>query len=209
MLTFWNSSALGNITTPATVNSGGTLHVAGNLTIGNKPLVLNGPGWGGSPFLGALAASDGVSSWAGPITNASDSTIYVYSSRSLELSGPISGPGGLTKTGAGTNIFSGTTANTYAGTTRVNEGTLVLNKTSSVKSVPGNLVIGDGSGSDVVRLGSNNQIATTADVFIQSGGLLECGVYYALIDTLRGTGTVNFGTLGVSGCRREQRHQHV
>ena len=47
-LAFWNSSGLGNTNTPATVNSGGTLHVAGNLTIGNKPLVLNGPGWAGS-----------------------------------------------------------------------------------------------------------------------------------------------------------------
>lgn len=195
-LAFWDSSGLGNTNTPATVNNGGTLHIAGNLAIGLKPLVLNGPGWAGTLFYGALAASDGVSSWAGPITNASDSTIYVYTTRSLDLSGPISGPGGLTKTGAGTNIFSGTTANTYAGTTRVDAGTLVLRKSSSVKSVPVNLVIGDGSGSDVVKLESNNQIAVAADVLIQSGGLLECGAYYALIDTLRGSGTVNFGTLG-------------
>ncbi len=76
----------------------------------------------------------------------------------------------------------------------MNAGTLVLYKTASVKSVPGNLVIGDGSGSDVVMLGSNNQIADTADVLIQSGGLLECGTRYALMDTLHGTGTVNFGT---------------
>ncbi len=195
-LSCWNSDALGNTNTAATVNSGGTLHLAGNLTIGLKPLVLNGPGWDGAAFVGALAASDGVSSWAGVITNASDSTIYVYGTRTLDLSGPISGPGSLTKAGTGTNIFSGTTANTYSGTTRVDAGTLVLDKSSGVKSVPGNLVIGDGSGSDVVILGSNNQIAVAADVFIQSGGLLECGAYYALIDTLRGSGTVNFGTLG-------------
>lgn len=193
-LKVYDSYALGNTDTPATVNNGATLHISGNLAMGLKPLILNGPGWTGDSFRGALAASDGVSSWAGPITNASDSAIYVYQTRTLDLSGPISGPGELTKTGGGTNIFSGSTANTYAGTTRVNAGTLVLYKTASVKSVPGNLVIGDGSGSDVVMLGSNNQIADTADVFIQNGGLLECGTRYALVDTLHGTGTVNFGT---------------
>ena len=91
------------------------------------------------------------------------------------MSGPIIGPSGFTKRGSGTLTLSGTTANTYAGTTMVNEGTLVLSKSSIVKSVPGNLVIGDGSGSDTVTLASNNQLALTADVLIRSGGLLECG----------------------------------
>jgi autotransporter-associated beta strand protein len=70
-----NSWALGNTNTPVTVNSGGTLHLYGNLAIGQKPLVLNGPGWPGASFVGALAVSDGNSSWAGSITNTSDSTI--------------------------------------------------------------------------------------------------------------------------------------
>jgi len=189
-----NSFALGNTNTPVTVNSGGTLFMYASdnpVLVGAKPLVLNGSGYFA---LGAFHASHGNCSWAGQVTLASDSVICNTSS--LELSGPITGPGGFTNSGSGTLTLSGTAANTYGGTTVVNEGTLALSKTSSVKSVPGNLVIGDGSGSDVVMLGSNNQIAQTADVLIQSGGLLECGAYYALIDTLRGSGTVNFGTLG-------------
>ena len=188
MLSFWNSSGLGNTTTPATVNSGGTLHVAGNLTIGAKPLVLNGPGWAGSVFVGALAASDGISSWAGPITNASDSTIYVYAGRSIDLSGPISGAGGLTKTGPGTNIFSGSAANTYAGTTRVNEGTLVLNKSIQDVAIPHALNI-----SGTVRMAGNRQTAVSSDVTIRSSGRFETGGFDDFMDALSGSGQVDLG----------------
>jgi len=46
------------------------------------------------------------------------------------------GPGQLTLAGAN--------ANTYASTTVVNEGTLLLNKTSGSTAIPAALVIGDG-----------------------------------------------------------------
>ncbi len=77
-LKVYDSYALGNTDTPATVHNGATLHISGNLAIGLKPLILNGPGWTGDSFRGALAASDGVCSWAGPITNATDSAVYVW-----------------------------------------------------------------------------------------------------------------------------------
>ncbi|HQE90728.1 MAG TPA: autotransporter-associated beta strand repeat-containing protein [Verrucomicrobiota bacterium] len=197
LLSSWNADALGNTNTPVTVNSGGTLHVGGNVTFAPKPLVLNGPGWSGGGFNGALAASDGGCVWTGVITNASDSVIHVYGSRSLEINGPIRGPGGLTKSGAGTNIFSGPLPNTYAGVTRVNDGILILNKPDGVKSVPGDLEIGGGIvGGPSVRLGSVLQIASTAEVFIDAGGLLACGTNYACMGALRGSGTVNFGAGG-------------
>jgi fibronectin-binding autotransporter adhesin len=196
-----HSFALGNTNTPVTVNSGGTLHVFGNLTIGEKPLVLNGPGWPGASFVGALAVSDGASSWAGPITNASDSTIYVYGdagvSRSIDLSGPISGAGGLTKTGLGTNIFSGSTANTYAGTTRVNSGTLVLAKTTWSVAIPADLIVGDGVGgadADVVRVMNNPQINDYATVTVNSSGLIDWSDDGGeAIGSLAGSGHVELG----------------
>src|SRR5262249_3138152 len=74
----------------------------------------------------------------------------------LAIPAVISGAVSLTKGGAGTLIFNGSTANLYAGTTTVNVGTLVLDDSGGL-AVPGNLIIGDflgGSGAgkaDVVR----------------------------------------------------------
>ncbi len=191
--------ALGNTNTPVTVNSGGTLHLFGSLTMGEKPLVLNGPGWPGASFVGALAVSDGNSSWAGPITNASDSTVYVYSSRTMDLGGLITGPGGLTKTGGGTLIFSGSRANTYAGVTRLNAGTLLLNKSGTDGAIPGDLIIGDGTGganADVLRLAANNQINNNANVTLNSSGLLDMDGRYDRFNALSGSGNIQFGAGG-------------
>jgi autotransporter-associated beta strand protein len=139
---------------------------------------------------GANTINNAITLGASPVM------VNVGSATSLTLAGALGGTGGLAKNGAGTLTCSGETANTYSGTTLVNEGTLVLQKTTNLKSVPGNLVVGDGSGSGVVMLGSNNQIANPADVFIQTGGLLECAGFYALVNTLHGSGTVNFGAGG-------------
>ncbi len=49
-----------------------------------------------------------------------------------------SGTFGITKMGAGTLNLEGTAANTYTGTTTVNEGTLLLNQTGGV-AVPATL----------------------------------------------------------------------
>jgi hypothetical protein len=62
----------------------------------------------------------------------------------------------LIKDRTGTLIFSGGsgTANSY-GSTIVNDGTLVLDKSIANVSIPGALTIGDGAGglnSDIVRL---------------------------------------------------------
>src|SRR5208283_695552 len=93
----------------------------------------------------------------------------------------------------GTHYFEGSTVNTYAGLTTVDAGsTLVLNKSSGV-AVPGNLVV---SNSATVRLANYVQTATSADVLVNSGGLFDFSTFYTYMDTLRGTGTVNFGVGG-------------
>ncbi|HSY20060.1 MAG TPA: autotransporter-associated beta strand repeat-containing protein [Candidatus Acidoferrales bacterium] len=183
------STALGNTNTPLTVSNGATLFLDGNgLDFGLKPLVLNGTGYS----FGALSCS-GSSSWGGGITLGSDSTINQFTGSSLTLTGAISGVGGYIKVGPGTNMLSGTQANTYAGTTTASAGTLILGKAYGIAAVPGNLVINSGS---TVRLTNSLQTANTADILVNSGGLFDFSTFPTYTDTLRGTGTVNFGVDG-------------
>lgn len=73
----------------------------------------------------------------------------------------------LVKSGAGTLTLSGANANTYTGTTYVNDGTLALAKTAGVNAVAGDIIVGDGRGTDVLRLDTSNQIADTADLTLR------------------------------------------
>src|ERR1019366_3435111 len=96
--------------------------------------------------------------------------------------------------GGGTHSFEGTSTNTYSGVTTVDAGTtLVLNKSYGIASVPGNLVVNSGA---TVRLANNQQTVNTADVLVNGGGLFDFSTFYTILDTLRGSGTVNFGNLG-------------
>jgi autotransporter-associated beta strand protein len=183
------STALGNTNTPATVNSGGSLFLYGTgLDFGFKPLVLSGTGY----FFGALFCN-GSSSWEGGITLATDSRIDLFSGSTLNLAGAIGGGGGLTEAGAGTLTLSGSTANTYNGITTVSGGTLVLNKSYATASVPGNLVVNNGF---TVRLGNSQQTVNTADVLVNGDGLFDFSTFFTYLNTLRGSGTVNFGVGG-------------
>src|SRR5581483_10984948 len=120
-------------------------------------------------------------------TNGDDLTI---SSAIVDGSGLTSM--GVTKTGAGTLVYSGNSANTYSGTTTVNAGTLALNKGSGsggVNAMSGPLTIGnntlagttanvgDGEGgqnSDVVQLRQNEQLPNAvAAVTLQGTGMLD------------------------------------
>jgi autotransporter-associated beta strand protein len=70
------------------------------------------------------------------------------------ISGLISGTGGLTKTGAGTLILSG--ANTYAGVTTVNAGTLQLTNVGTNNAGPNQGAFTLGGGTLQINQGSNN-----------------------------------------------------
>jgi autotransporter-associated beta strand protein len=98
---------------------------------------------------GASWYSEGNCTWAGPITLNGSVKIDDYPAfTTLELDGPLSGPGGFTKLDFGTLRLSGDSPNTYSGTTTVAEGTLELNKSGpagSAIAVPGSLVLIDGT----------------------------------------------------------------
>lgn len=84
--------------------------------------------------------------------------------------GAIGGSGSILKAGTGTLTLGGTSANTYSGTTNINQGILELNKTAGVDAIGGNIVIGDGTGTDTLILAADNQINDSASLTFSSGG---------------------------------------
>ena len=128
-------SALGGTGAGTTVGSHGELWLY-STGITNESLTL---------AAGAALVGQNSCTWAGPIQLNGDVTINSYpSGTTLELIGPISGAGGINKVDDGTLRLSGTTANTYGGTTLVSLGTLELNKIGAigtVYAVPGSLVL--------------------------------------------------------------------
>jgi fibronectin-binding autotransporter adhesin len=71
--------------------------------------------------------------------------------------------------------YSGTTANTYTGTTTINAGALQLNKTAGVDAIAagGSVIVGDdlgGNNADVLGLAASNQINDSVSVDVRSSG---------------------------------------
>lgn len=96
------------------------------------------------------------------------------------LNGVISGIGGVLQTRGGRVFLGGTSANTYAGLTTVDDGVLYLNKPASVIAIPGDVVINTGGSTRSLRgsviVGNDDQIAATSTVTLNQGRLfLEGG----------------------------------
>jgi autotransporter-associated beta strand protein len=158
-----------------------------------EPLTLNTTvGYFG---FGALYAFGGASNvWGGPITLDVNAPIDVASGLLLNITGPISGSGGVVVPGAGVLVYGGSATNTYAGTTTVNSGTLSLDRTAFANAaIPGNVVV---NSSGTLRLASVEQIADAANVTVNTGGLFDFSSFFESIDMLTGTGNVTFGSGG-------------
>ncbi len=183
-LTLANSFALGQINSGTLVINGAVLKLQNNIVVTNEGLTL---------FGGSLVSS-GTNTWGGPVTLATNYTVFVATNDLLIVSGPIDGSGSLTKTGDGTLALSGGADNTYSGQTTVNQGTLVLNKTSPHRAIPGALVVGDnvgGTDTDVVRCDTSGQIDLDAVVTVNSSGeLVLNGNVAEVVDALTGVGHV-------------------
>lgn len=113
------------------------------------------------------------------------------------ISGVISnsnGVAGFTKSGPGTLVLKGSSANTYNGDTNMTEGVLILAKTSGV-AIPGNLVMSAPNGSTFTIVQGPNQIAPTS-VLTFAGGywphfeILGNAVTVAGISDVNATGVI-------------------
>ena len=110
-----NSLALGNTNNTLTLNGQTWVAIAGNINITNQSLTVNSTYSGGAIYV----YSASTNSWQANFTLGSACTIVVDTSCALNLNGPIGGTNGFTTIGPGTLTLSGSTANTYAGTTTV------------------------------------------------------------------------------------------
>jgi fibronectin-binding autotransporter adhesin len=196
ILRITHANALGAAAAGTTVQTGATLQVESGINVA-EPLTLNGTGVGG---VGALHRTDSCTActgvtWSGPVTLATDATIGLAGSLavSIGIAGAVDGPGGLTKVGGGSLSLRGTTANTYQGTTTVNDGTLLLEKLAGTIAIPGNLNVGDGVGASDDRVSAlqADQIADHAVVTLASTADLIFSGTTETIGSLAGTGVVS------------------
>jgi autotransporter-associated beta strand protein len=132
------------------------------------------------PIVATLTfTGDGTISVGATLTAATNA--FGNASTPIIFSGRLGGAGALTLTGNDTVTLSGTAANTYTGATKVNSGTLFLNKPAGVTAIAGPLVIGDGVDHILdnaeVKLGADNQLARKAAVTINAFGTLKEGTH--------------------------------
>jgi fibronectin-binding autotransporter adhesin len=120
-----------------TAVTAGTLAISSSANMGTGGLTFSGSGAGSLDIIGSTAFISAES-----VTLSQKGTIRIDDSAGATLSGSISGPGSLTKSGSGTLVLSGT--NTYLGRTAVSNGTLILTNNEALAD-GSNLTVGDPS----------------------------------------------------------------
>lgn len=133
-----------------------TVELANNVTISDKSLTLRGQG---ADDAGSLRSVSGTNTWAGDVnTGTYTNTTAAYigvDTNSLTISGAISGVQGVTKVGDGLLVLSA--SNNYAVGTHINAGTLRVENDQALAG--GHTTVGDGTGTDTLRLAGGVQLA--------------------------------------------------
>src|SRR5262249_35218533 len=155
------------------------------LNLGNKAIVLNGLGLNDDGS-GALVAQGGntttVGTGATAITyNTSPTVISVAAGTVLDLNAATAANTNvLIKRGSGELVYSGGTDNGSTGNVSVNEGTLTLNKTGTIRALRNSLTVTvddlgnfDGVGAGTLRYGAlagTNNIEDSVTVTVNHQG---------------------------------------
>ncbi|WP_436123596.1 autotransporter-associated beta strand repeat-containing protein [Aminobacter sp. LjRoot7] len=146
-----------NTYTGGTNLSGGTLSVASDASLGNGALSFTG---------GTLNATASFATGRDATLGASGGGLSADAGMTLTYNGLLSGAGALSKSGDGTVVLGA--ANTYAGGTAVNAGTL--------------------------RLGTGGSLLFGKDLSVASGATFDLNGKAQTIGRLTGTGAVALGT---------------
>lgn len=204
-VTLSSDTACGSTSSGTIVNSNARIAVLFGTHIDGESLVLATNG--DSISAGSLWAGYGSNSWTGPVTLEGNTTINVYFEDDLlTLSGNITGTGNINKIRGGTLLLAAGANNTFAGSTVVQGGTVIIDSLQPQVpvSVESEAVLG-GSGtagaitvsSGTVAPGTSPGILTAGDVIFNSSTMFTVelngvspGSGY---DQLNVVGSVNLG----------------
>ena len=186
------STGFGATSSTTTVASGAQLYITANVNFGVKPLTLNGTGAAGS---GALRkGAGGASTYSGPVSLASDSTIGIDSGATLTVSNQISGSAVLTASGSGTlTLSSNATINGFI----LNGPVVNVNSAQALGTQP---VTVNGNGRFVIGTGltvANEFDANVVSPGAATGLLMTGDNTNGTVTTL--TGPITFGEAALTG----------
>ena len=191
-------TSLGSTINGTTVSAGATLLLQTDILV-SENLALNG-----GPGAASLETLGWTNTFAGPITLNGVCEVDVYyagfdAGGALILSGNVTGPGALRKTGGGVLDLVGFGGNTFSGGLLAEEGVTRLNKSASAPPFSGPLIVGQTNSLNpdldgVAFVQQINQIPNNVPVTILPRGVLDGSA----ADTI---GNVNFygGTLSGTG----------
>lgn len=166
--------------------SGGTVTGSGTLTLGGN-MTFNGVG------ANTASISSNVDLGGDRIFQVGNNGLN--GDNDLTISGTISGSGVFTKSDLGTLAITGSTSNTFTGGMAINDGTVILQKSSGSATGTGSITVGDNAGLNAtLQLGASNQISDSAKVTIRSEGVFNVGAQSEVIGSLASTG----GTLTIA-----------
>lgn len=218
LLEILHPEALGTTATPTAIHLNGGVLLSGVSCA--EPFILDdaAPGLEAvaarvSGHLPQLLGTDGASA-SGPMTFDVDGGISAAPG-TFTVASAMTGAGGVhynqlvppasnlvDDTTNGVIRLTGSSANTYLGTTTIHRGRVELARTGDTVTIPGDLVVGDPDGSPaLLDVLSPLQLRNGHDLFLHPGGTVRNpGAHFA---TIEGSGTLDiansFASVGLSG----------